>query len=144
MDQYINELVDRRLQRGYDPEVTDVFNYLLQNKNPEDQLTLPDHYLNGFILVMSGSETTATSLTGVTYLLCKNPEKLAKVQAEIRSRFKDDSEITPKPINGLTYMLAVLNESARMFPASGFGLPRLVSSKCGQVVAGGWVPEKTR
>ena len=28
MDQYTQELVDRRMERGYDPKTVDVFNYL--------------------------------------------------------------------------------------------------------------------
>jgi len=28
MDRYTKELVDRRMERGYDPKVVDVFNYL--------------------------------------------------------------------------------------------------------------------
>lgn len=142
MDRYTRELVDRRLERGYIPGRTDVFNYLLQNKNPEDQLSKPELYENGNTLVVAGSETTATLLTGTTYFLCRNPEKLKKVQQEVRTMFKADTEIDPQSVNRLSYMIAVLSESMRIFPPTGYGIPRLISSKGGQSVAGCWVPEK--
>ena len=78
MDRYTEELVDRRVKRGYVPGKTDVFNYLLSNKKEEDQLSLPELYENGITLVVAGSETTATWLTGPTNFLCKNPEKPKK------------------------------------------------------------------
>ncbi|KAF2099150.1 cytochrome P450 CYP3/CYP5/CYP6/CYP9 [Rhizodiscina lignyota] len=144
MDQYTKELVDKRVEQGYVPDRNDVFNYLLLNKNKEDQLTPPELYENGITLVVAGSETTATLLTGTTYFLCKNPEKLQRVQHEVRTMFKEDGEITQKSVNELTYMLAVLSEAMRIYPPTGFGIPRLISSKGGQSIAGSWVPEKTR
>lgn len=141
MDNYTKELVDRRLERGYDHKTTDVFNYLLQNKNEADRLTPDELYENGITLVVAGSETTATLLTGTTWFLCKNPDKLRKVQQEIRSAFKDDSEITVKSMNELEYMIAVLSEAMRIFPPTGFPMPRIISTKGGQHIAGHYVPE---
>ena len=94
--------------------------------------------------MVAGSETTATLLTGVTYFLCKNPEKLQKVQQEVRSAFKEDGEITQKSVNELEYMIAVLSEALRVYPPAGFGLPRIIANKGGQSIAGWWVPEKVR
>jgi cytochrome P450 len=144
MDQYTQELVDRRVDRGYEPGKMDVFNYLLLNKSEEDQLTPPELYENASTLVVAGSETTATLLTGTTYFLCKNPDVLRKAQQEVRSMFKEDSEITPKSVNELSYMIAVLSESMRIYPPTSFGIPRSIASKGGQSVAGYWVPEKVR
>lgn len=144
MDRYTKELVDRRLDRGYVPGKTDIFNYLLLNKNEGDRLSPPELYENAIVLVVAGSETTATLLTGSTYFLCTNPEVLHKVKQEVRSKFKEDSEITQKSVNELPYMLAVLSESMRVFPPTGYGIPRLIASKGGQSVAGCWVPQKVR
>ncbi|KAH8812646.1 cytochrome P450 ClCP1 [Xylogone sp. PMI_703] len=144
MDRYTQELVDRRIERGYIPGKMDVFNYVLLNKNEEDIPSLPELYENGITLVVAGSDTTSTLLTGTTFFLCMNPEKLQKAQKEVRTMFKEDGEITPKSVNELSYMLAVLCEAMRIFPPTGFGIPRLIASKGGQSVAGCWVPEKTR
>lgn len=141
MESYTKELVDRRLSRGADPNTTDVFNYLLKNKNKEDQLTRDELRRNGLTLVVAGSETVATLLTGTTWFLCKNRDKLLKVQQEVRSVFKVDSEITVKSVNKLPYMLAVLSEGLRVFPPAPFAVARIISTKGGQTVAGYYAPE---
>jgi cytochrome P450 len=91
---------------------------------------------------VAGSETTATLLTGPTYLLCKNPEKLKKVQQEVRTSYKQDSEITQKSVNELSYMIVVLSESMHVYRLTSFGVPRLIANKDGQSIAGCWVPQK--
>lgn len=71
---------------------------------------------NGLILVLAGSETTATTLAGTTYLLLRNPKILQKLNEEVRSSFTDSSEITINSVSKLSYMLAILNEALRMYP----------------------------
>jgi cytochrome P450 len=144
MGQYTQKLVDARLEEGYQSGRKDVLNYLLQSKRTEDQLDPPELYENALTLVVAGSETTATLLSGVVYFLCKHPHVLEKVQKEVRTSFKRDDAITPASVNELEYMVAVLSETMRVFPPSGFGFPRIISSKSGQSVAGRWVPEQTR
>jgi cytochrome P450 len=140
MINYTKDLVDRRLQRGYDEGRTDVFNYLLRDKG-DQEMTKGELYNNAQTLVIAGSETTATLLSGVTWHLLKNPEKLAKVKHEVRSTFNDDSEIDSKSVLKLPYMLAMLQEGLRIFPPSPFGFPQRIMSKGGQTVARHWVPK---
>ncbi|KAJ4356741.1 uncharacterized protein N0V89_004777 [Didymosphaeria variabile] len=144
MGRYTQKVVDARLEEGYQVGRKDVLNYLLQNKKEEDQLERAELYENALTLVVAGSETTATLLTGVVYYLCRHADVLEKVQKEVRGAFEQGGEITPASVNELEYMIAVLAETLRIFPPSGFGFPRLISSKGGQSVAGGWVPEGTR
>ena len=107
MDNYTAELVDRRTEKGHVSGKADVLNYLLQNKNEEDRLTRDELVDNGIVLVVAGSETTATLLAGVTWHLCKNPKVKQKVVQEVRSAFESDEDITTKAVNNLPYMLAV-------------------------------------
>ncbi|KAK0934063.1 hypothetical protein LTR29_014379 [Friedmanniomyces endolithicus] len=133
IDQYTKELVDRRLEKDHTSGTTDIFTYLLQQKDEEGELSRAALYENAITLVVAGSETTAILLAGATYLLCRNPEMLNRAQSEVRSAFETDSDITLKSVNNLTYMLAVLTESMRMFPPTAFGLPRFIAAKEGQV-----------
>ncbi|KAK3062310.1 hypothetical protein LTR53_019430, partial [Teratosphaeriaceae sp. CCFEE 6253] len=114
----------------------------LQQKDKEGELSRASLYENGIALVVAGSETTATLLAGATYFLCRNPDVLRKVQREVRAAFGSDGEITSKSVNELTYMLAVLSESLRVFPPSAFGIARFIASPEGQKVAGYYVPHK--
>ena len=140
MIKYTRDLVDRRMQHGFQEGRTDVFNYLLMDKG-DQEMTRGELYNNAQTLVIAGSETTATLLSGVTWYLLKNPDKLSKVKHEVRSTFKHDSEIDGQSVLKLPYMLAVLREGLRIFPPSPFGFPRRITSKGGQTVAGHWIPQ---
>ncbi|KAI3401428.1 hypothetical protein diail_10862 [Diaporthe ilicicola] len=94
------------------------------------------------LLIVAGSETTATLLSGVTYLLLTNPETLKKLTEEVRSTFKEESEITINTAGQLTYMLACLDEALRCYPPVPIGNPRVVP-KGGKVFGGKYVPEDT-
>lgn len=97
---------------------------------------------NADTLIIAGSETTATLLSGATYLLLRNPDALRKLTDEVRSTFKSDDEITFASVNSLTYMLACLNEALRCYPPVPGGLPRIVPKGSGGVtIAGQFVPE---
>lgn len=95
---------------------------------------------NAFLLVIAGSETTATTLSGATALLLSHPNILEKLQQEVRSSFKSADEITITSVNKLYYMLAILNEALRLYPPVTSGLVRTVPPG-GEQVAGRYVPE---
>lgn len=81
---------------------------------------------NAEILIIGGSETTATLLSGVTYYILRNPDVLNKLVDEVRTTFESEDDINLISVNRLTYMLAVLNEALRMYPPIANGLPRRV------------------
>lgn len=60
--------------------------------------------MNASILILAGSETTATLLSGATYLLMTNPETMRKLEQEVRSAFKSDEEITLLSVGNLSYV----------------------------------------
>ncbi|CAI4211080.1 unnamed protein product [Parascedosporium putredinis] len=93
-------------------------------------------------LLFAGSETTASTLTGVTWLLLSNPAAYEKLKAEVRSAFQSEDEIDFTSVNSLGYMLACLNESLRLFPPVAIGLPRRIPAG-GATIAGQYVPEGT-
>ena len=96
------------------------------------------------VLMLAGSETTATLLSGVTYQLLKNPDVLKKLVAEIRGTFAHSHEITMVSVNDLKYQLAVLDEALRIMPPVATALVRLVPPGEGEVVGGHFVPGGTR
>lgn len=95
---------------------------------------------NSSILIIGGSETTATLLSGVTYFLLMNPEPMAKLTAEIRGAFKSEDEIDFVSVSSLQYLLACLDEALRMYPPVPTGLPRVVP-KGGASISGNFIPE---
>ncbi|KAJ5664215.1 hypothetical protein N7507_004946 [Penicillium longicatenatum] len=97
---------------------------------------------NAEILIIGGSETTASLLSGVTYLLLQNPEAHQILKDEVRSAFHSEEDITLISVNQLSYMLACLDEAMRMYPPIANGLPR-VCPKGGSQVLGEFIPENT-
>ena len=95
------------------------------------------------ILMIAGSETTATLLSGVTYQLLKNPDVLKKLVTEIRSTFTHSHNITIVNVNKLTYELAVLDEALRIMPPVATASVRVVPPGSGEIVGGHFVPGGT-
>lgn len=95
---------------------------------------------NSSLLIIAGSETTATALAGATYLLCTNPEAMAKLATEVRSTFASENEINLLSVQKLRYMAAVLDEALRMFSPIPGPAPRKVHAG-GDVFCGHFLPE---
>ncbi|GAP85672.1 putative cytochrome P450 [Rosellinia necatrix] len=105
-----------------------------------DTLSLEEIEVNSALLVLAGSETTATLLCGALYLLGSHPDTLNKLIQEVRTTFTNEEQIDLVSVNGLNYMLACLNEALRLYPPVPVGLPRVVP-KGGNNIAGHWVPQ---
>ncbi|KAI1269481.1 cytochrome P450 [Xylariaceae sp. FL1019] len=134
------DLVVSRL--SMDTPRNDLFEGLVR-KREEWNLSFEKLSSNAFLLVLAGSETTATTLSGATYLLLTHPEILEKLQVEVRSSFTESREITINTVSKLSYMLAILNEALRMYPPVTSGLVRK-APRGGATIAGHYVPEGTR
>ncbi|KAI1259124.1 putative cytochrome P450 monooxygenase [Xylariaceae sp. FL1019] len=135
----VKEKVAQRMELG--SERPDFLEGLLQKKS-ELNLDFDRLCQNASLLIIAGSETTATLLTGATFLLTTHPEVLHKLEAEVRSSFTSQDEITLTSVGNLSYMLAVLNESLRRYPPVAGTLPR-VGPRGGGIVEGRVVPEGT-
>ncbi|KAI1112770.1 isotrichodermin C-15 hydroxylase [Nemania sp. NC0429] len=136
---YTDDMLRSRL--SMEKSRADLFEGLVKRRNDWD-LSFEKLSANAFILVLAGSETTATTLSGATYLLLTHPEVLEKLKHEVRSTFEDASQININTVNNLKYMLAILNESLRMYPPVVSGLVRTIP-KGGAEVAGHFAPEGT-
>jgi averantin hydroxylase len=102
-------------------------------------MTRDEMVSNASLLVLAGSETTATLLSGVTYLLLSHSDVMAKLVTEIRTTFKSDSDIDLVTVGKLDYMLAVLNEAMRIYPPVATQ-PNRIAPQGGEIVCGKWVP----
>ncbi|ETS78106.1 hypothetical protein PFICI_10168 [Pestalotiopsis fici W106-1] len=97
---------------------------------------------NASILIGAGSETTATALSGLTYLLLKNPRVYTKLTREIRNAFASSDEITFVGVNQCKYLLACIEEVLRVYPPSPQPHQRIVPAG-GALVNGEFLPAGT-
>ncbi|KAB2573283.1 Averantin hydroxylase [Lasiodiplodia theobromae] len=134
---YSSDRVDRRLEKGADQ--ADIWNLVL-HKN-EGVLNLDEMHANGMIFMIAGTETTATLLSGLTYSLLTNPDKLQRAVEEVRSLPEDqlNLEVLPR----LKYLSACFDEGFRTYPPVPTAMLREVPEG-GNVICGEWVPAKTR
>ncbi|KAH6982446.1 cytochrome P450 [Ilyonectria destructans] len=131
----------RRMELGKARGRPDLIDNLLRKKD-ELGMTMDQVVKNAGVLIIAGSETTATVLSGVTYLLLKNPKALSKLTEEVRTTFQSEEEIDLTSVNKLSYMLACLDEALRMYPPIAGGLSR-VCPEGGATVSGRFIPENT-
>ena len=110
--------------------------------NSKDALSEKEMVSNAILFLGAGTETTATTLSAATYLLCINPRVLSKLQDEIRGRWKNYYDITLEQVNTAPYLFAVLSESLRIFPPIPTGVLRKVGAG-GEIVSGYYIPENT-
>ena len=135
------EKIDRRLRSGSDRN--DFLNIILRHCGTEKEMSVGEIYSNANLIIMAGSETSATAMAGCLYFLALHSDVLHRLRDEIRARFAREKDITFETVAGLTYLTAVLDESMRMYPAQPIFTPRIAPSG-GAVVAGHFVPENVR
>ncbi|KAJ5919048.1 hypothetical protein N7466_009991 [Penicillium verhagenii] len=128
-----------QVRMGKSNERPDFFANILTQKDPAKAFSEGELYSNASLLIIAGSETTATLLAGVTYLLLRSPHALTKLNEEVRGAFKSDEDATLEACNQLSYLQACLTEALRMYPPVPVGLPRVIDSQ-GDMIDGNWVP----
>ncbi|TGO62839.1 hypothetical protein BELL_1102g00030 [Botrytis elliptica] len=140
---YAAEKIHRRLQRPESAE-GDFMTVMLDPKNnPEfSKMSMPEIESTTALLLLGGSETTGTTICGILNCLVQNPQELGKLEAEVRTIFEKEEDITLSALQQLPFLNAVVNEGLRFCnPVSG-GLLRVVP-RGGATVCGYFLPEGT-
>lgn len=141
-EQYVRENTQERIDKGVMEERKDFLSYILANGGEKDSITDQEIAANCGFLILAGSETTATTLSGVTYYLLKTPEAMLKATKEVRSAFTNEAEINfVNAAARLPYMLACLQEALRLYPPGPGGAPRRTPKGCMTIIDGYQVPE---
>ncbi|KAH8646603.1 cytochrome P450 [Tricladium varicosporioides] len=130
-----------RMSQGVVTDRTDFMNYILKY-NDEKGMTPDEIESNSSLLILAGSETTATFLSGISYNLLRNPEVLKKLTTLVRTKFSKDSDINMLAVQKLDYFTACLEEGLRMHPPIPSGLPRSTTTG-GNIICNKYVPPET-
>ena len=119
---WTREKIDKRIESK--SSRPDFMKHILEN-NSAGGMTRDDIDSNATLLVLAGSETSATTLTGATYFCLKHPQKWERLVKEIRDAFGTDSKtITVSSVSSLPYLDAVFQETLRMHPTGPISVPR--------------------
>lgn len=113
------EKAENRLKAGQLSESgrRDFMTYMLKEGKGEGSGMSRDEIMqNSPLLVIAGSETTATALSGFFFYNGTNPDIMETLKREVREAFVDDSEMTIKSVAQLPYLHACIEESLRVYP----------------------------
>ena len=138
-----NERIHRRLDQGAsaDSQRNDFMTYILRH-NDEKGMSVPEIEATMRVLVVAGSETTATALSGIMGNLLRNQEIMKTLTEEIRHSFQHATEICAERVISLKYLGAVIEEGLRLCPPVPLGMPRVAPAN-GARISGHWVPGGT-
>ncbi|KAH0609238.1 uncharacterized protein H6S33_012724 [Morchella sextelata] len=140
--QHSRGCANERMKLGADYK-RDFFHYLLDAKDPETGKGFETAELWGEanVLMIAGSDTTATALAATLFYLLRNPTKLATLQKEIRGMFSSADEIVGgKQLTDCHYLKACIDEAMRLAPPVPGLLPREVTAPEGITVDGVFLP----
>ena len=132
------EKVHKRLAAGEQPHRSDFWTYILRH-NDEKGMSIEEMESNAGIFISGGSETVATALCGIMYLLAKNPGAMKTLREEITNTFTKKEDINMITVAGLKILQGTINEGMRIYPPVPAGLQRIVP-KDGTIIAGHAVP----
>src|ERR1700712_4150006 len=106
-------------------------------------MTVGEIEANAKILIIAGSETTATLLSGLFFLLLTNRSAFEKLQKEIRSSFINPAEMVFAAEAELPYLNACISEALRVYPAVPSSIVRFTAPE-GNTINGKFVPGNVR
>ena len=118
---------DWRAAQGHSLKQRDIFAGLLEARDPETGrgYSQQDLVAEAGILIVAGSDTTATTLTATLFYLLHYPAALEEVQREVKENFGSLEEIRIGPqLTACRYLYACIDEAMRLSPPVGGVLPR--------------------
>ena len=143
--QRVKALCEGRIYHRKQPDRGDFMDHMMRSRGQPHEMTDDELVVNSDLIMVAGSETTATLLTGTTYYLLKNPKVLDKVTAEVRRAFSSDEEINfVEARSRLPYLMACLEEGLRLFPPVPLALARYIPDGTAAQICGLTVPPKVR
>ncbi|KAF2875655.1 cytochrome P450 [Massariosphaeria phaeospora] len=132
--------INRRL--ASEKERPDLISMMKRDDDGVDGITTAELQATTSVLIVAGSETTVSVLSGTTNYLVKNPDKLALLAEEVRRACNTERDITLSAFKDLPYLNAVLQEGLRLCNPTPVGAPR-VTPPGGATVCGTWLPGET-
>ena len=115
LDDTIYRIIRERRTSGEDRG--DLLSMLLSAQDEDDGTGMTDAQLRdeAMTIFLAGHETTANAMSWALYLLAKNPDKCARLEAEARDVLGGRAP-TFEDVRALPYALQVFKEAIRLYP----------------------------
>jgi cytochrome P450 len=131
-----SDLSDKRMAMKTDRQ--DFMTFIMKH-NGEKGVSVPEIRATAMVLIVGGSETTASTLSAILWYLLQHTSIYRTFVQEIRGSLEKDEDITIHNLTHFKYLTAVINEGLRIYPPAPLGSPRLVPGK-GDTILGKWIP----
>lgn len=134
--QEARRVMQDRVDRRHQLERDDYMSFLVseEKKIPDvDWLTQQANHL-----ILGGLDPVPNQYTSCILFLLQNPDKLKKLQEEIRGTFKAYGDINDEQCKHLPWLCAAIDESLRLHTNGAFGMPRYSP---GAEVDGHYIPK---
>ncbi|KAL3496570.1 cytochrome P450 [Aspergillus germanicus] len=126
--------IEKRLKIQGKQVNSDITHFLIENylsltgvpgkSEKEKKAELTRLHFDSKLIVVAGSDTTASTITFLFYHLAREPGLLERLREEIRGLTKDGGEIEYRKLQAATLLNACIFEALRLHPAVPSGLPR--------------------
>lgn len=124
----------------------DLFSYLIEETPSETneslKVTEGDLVIESELAIGAGSQTTASTMNALLFLLAQHPKAYRKLQAEMDSALPADAPLSHSALSGKPYLEGCLNEVMRLYPAVMSGVPRETGPR-GLTIDGVFIPANT-
>ncbi|KAK3696861.1 hypothetical protein LTR37_017767 [Vermiconidia calcicola] len=101
------------------PEGKTIFHEIMRSSIPETEKQNRRLTDEAMVIVVAGSETTASTLAAITYHLLADPQLLQRLRAELKSVMPDPNELpVAAKLDGLPFLNAVVEEAVRLYPGA--------------------------
>jgi cytochrome P450 len=142
---HVSKLANERIHGAKQADRGDFMDYMMRSRGQPHEMRDDELVVNADLIMVAGSETTATLLSGVTYYMLKTPRTLKKATEEVRSAFESSDDINfTEARTKLPYLMACLEEGLRIFPPVPLSISRSVPLGAPVQISGITVPEKVR
>ncbi|KAK2052680.1 cytochrome P450 [Colletotrichum caudatum] len=135
--EYCKNRVDKRLARS--PTHPDFWSFIEKKNQDEEGLSMGEQYVNASVIMVAGTETTATALSGAIFFLAKNPGILKTAREEVQSTFGSIEDMTLDKLARLKYLNACITETLRIYPPAPTALLRRTPPQ-GATICGVQIP----
>ncbi|KAA8619348.1 Cytochrome P450 3A31 [Pyrenophora tritici-repentis] len=145
-DDFVERAAAARIEQtttGVELGKKDFMTWLTNDADPNKDVSMDEIKEEAILLITAGGDTTSTTISAAMYYLLHDPEKLQKLQAEIRQTFSSVEDIRlGSALNSCTYLRACIEEALRIAPPAGSVLRREVEVG-GVHVDGLYIPRGT-
>ncbi|KAG8641977.1 hypothetical protein MANES_12G049532v8 [Manihot esculenta] len=93
-------------------------------------------------LILAGSDTTSITMTWMLANLLNNRRELELAQEEIDQKIGRDRPVEESDVENLVYLIAIMKETLRLYPAGPLAVPREAMEDC--TLSGYHIPKGTR